>query len=205
MTVIDHVANLKLSDEQEKGHFNELRALAYLAKGLGFLYGQVQRVEAEVTKRLSNDKQVYIFGNVPQMLGIDQDLVACAFHWYAVTVCNYVTMVGWLANNGDSNKAREYMKHVLPEVYVWRHKIAAHFAIVDRRSDDSAADLAMSVIFPIFFDRDAFYTGPFRLTITKGGKQSTSRQGLRWSLTHTHCDLIHRYWPETQRRNEAEH
>ncbi len=63
------------------------------------------------------------------MKGIPQDLVACYFHWYAVTVCNYAKLVGWLANDGDSIKAREYMERVLPQVYLWRHKVAAHFAI----------------------------------------------------------------------------
>jgi len=145
--VIDHIANLKLSDEQEKGQFNELRSLAYLATGLRFLYEQVQSVEAEVIKRLPKDKRISIFGDAPEMQGINQDLVACAFHWYAVTVCNYVKMVGWLANNGNSSGARDYMQCVLPQVYLWRHKVAAHFALIDPRSGDNAADLAMSVMF----------------------------------------------------------
>jgi hypothetical protein len=193
--VIDHIANLKLSDEQEKGQFNELRSLAYLATGLRFLYEQVQSVEAEVIKRLPKDKRISIFGDAPEMQGINQDLVACAFHWYAVTVCNYVKMVGWLANNGNSSGARDYMQCVLPQVYLWRHKVAAHFAIIDPRSGDNAADLAMSVMFPISFDNDAFYTGSLTLTITKDGRQNRSRQDMRWSLTHTHSDLIPRYWP----------
>ncbi len=195
MRVIDHIANLKLSDEQEKGQFNELRSLAYLATGLRFLYEQVQSVEAEVIKRLPKDKRISIFGDAPEMQGINQDLVACAFHWYAVTVCNYVKMVGWLANNGNSSGARDYMQCVLPQVYLWRHKVAAHFAIIDPRSGDNAADLAMSVMFPISFDNDAFYTGSLTLTITKDGRQNRSRQDMRWSLTHTHSDLIPRYWP----------
>ena len=195
MRVIDHIANLKLSDEQEKGQFNELRSLAYLATGLRFLYEQVQSVEAEVIKRLPKDKRISIFGDAPEMQGINQDLVACAFHWYAVTVCNYVKMVGWLANNGNSSGARDYMQCVLPQVYLWRHKVAAHFAIIDPRSGDNAADLAMSVMFPISFDNDAFYTGSLTLTITKDGRQNRSRQDMRWSLTHIHSDLIPRYWP----------
>lgn len=194
MRVIDYIANLKLSDEQEQGHFNELRSLSYLATGLRFIYEQVRRVEAEVIKRLPKSKQVTILGNAPEMQGVNQDLVACAFHWYAVTACNYVKMVGWLANDGDSREAREYMQTVLPQVYLWRHKVAAHFAIIDPQRRDNAADLAMSVMFPISFDNDAFYTGSFTLTITKGGTKSTSRQDMRWSLTHTHRDLVDRYW-----------
>ncbi len=190
MRVIDHIATLKLSDEQEKGYFNELRSLDYLARGLWFLCDQIQKVEAEVVNRVGNG--YWSFGNAPEMRGIDQNLVACAFHWYAVTVCNYVKMVGWLANSGDSNRAREYMECVLPQVYLWRHKVAAHFAIIDPRRDDSAADLARSVMFPIFFCDDAFYAGSLPII----GKLYTGHQNMRWSLTHTHRDLIPRYWPE---------
>ena len=193
--VIDHITNLKLSDEQEKGHFNELRSLAYLTTGLRFLYEQVQRVEAEVINRLPKHKQVYILGNTREMQGINQELVACAFHWYAVTVCNYAKLVGWLAYGDDKTKVLAYLKRVLPQVYVWRNKIGSHFARHSPKNDNPAT-LVMSVMFPIAFESDAFYTRPFTLTITKGGKQSTSRQDVRWSLTHTHCDLIPRYWPE---------
>jgi len=193
--IIDHVDRLELPDDKANTQFNELRSLDYLAKGLRFLYEQVQRVEAEVIKRVAKDKQVFIFGNATQMQGINQDLVACAFHWCAVTACNYVKMVGWLANNGNSCKAREYMERVLPQVHLWRHKIAAHFAIIDPRKDDNPADLAKSVVFPICFDSDAFYAGSLRIGMSIGGKKSTSRKDMRWSLTHTHRDLIPRYWP----------
>jgi hypothetical protein len=204
MRAIDYIANLKLSDEQEKGHFNELYSLAYLATGLRFLYEQVQSVEAEVIKRLPKDKQVIIFGNAPQMQGINQDLVACAFHWYAVTVCNYTRLVGWLAYGDDKTKVSAYLKRVLPQVYVWRNKIGSHFARHSPKNDNPATRV-VSVMFPIKFENDAFCTQPFMLTTTKGGKQSTSQQDMRWSLTHTHCDLIPRYWPENTRKSKAEH
>ena len=194
MRVIDYIDNLKLLDEQEERQFNELRSLDYLATGLRFLYERVQTVEDEVINRVQKKKQVIIFGDAPEMQGINQDLVACAFQWYAVTACNYVKMVGWLANSGDSSKEREYMQSVLPQVYLWRHKVAAHFAVIDPQRDDNAADLTMSVMFPISFENDAFYTGLFTLMTSKGGKKCRSRQDMRWSLIHTHCDLIPRYW-----------
>ena len=132
------------------------------------------------------------------MKGIPQDLVACSFHWYAVTVCNYAKLVGWLANDGDSIKAREYMERVLPQVYLWRHKVAAHFAIIDPqtkgRHPDTAADLAKGVMFTLSFDDDAFYANSLGLTMTQKGKSSTSRHDMRWSLTYTHRNLISRYW-----------
>ncbi len=198
MIEIDHIDKLKLTKDEAEKHFNELNSLRYLESGLWFLYNQVVKIENEVAERTPKNKRVLHFGNSPDLEGIPQDLVACAFHWYAVTVCNYVKMVGWLVNSGDSTKAREYMKRVLPEVYLWRHKVAAHFAIIDPRKEDNVADLAMSVIFPVSYDDDAFYTGSLMLSLNMSGKQSTNRQDMRWSLTHTHHDLVPRYWPPQQ-------
>jgi len=197
--LIDFIDKLEMPDDKVKIHYNELHSLNYLAAGLKFLYDQVQKLEAEIASRIPKDKKSFHFSNSPVMKGIPQDLVACSFHWYAVTLCNYAKLVGWLANNGDSIKAREYMERVLPQVYLWRHKVAAHFAIIDPqtkgRHPDTAADLAKSVMFPLSFDDDAFYANSLGLTMTQKGKSSTSRHDMRWSLTHTHRNLISRYWP----------
>lgn len=198
MIVIDHIDSIILNDEEETRCFNELHSLQYLSQGLWFLYRQVQSIETKIADNIEKDKKVLIFGNAPELKNIPQSLVVCAFHWYSVSVCNYVKLVGWLANNNDSTKAREYMERVLPQVYLWRHKVAAHFAIINPRKDDSAADLAKSVMFPISFEDDAFYTNSLKLTQSSGGKTSTSRQDMRWSLTHTHNSLIPRYWPPEQ-------
>jgi hypothetical protein len=192
---VDYVDKLQLTKDYAEKHGNELKSLRYLARGLWFLHEQISQIETQIAAKIPKGKHVFHFGNSPDLEGIPQDLVACTFHWYAVTACNYVKMVGWLANNGDSTKAREYMAKVLPAVHLWRHKVAAHFAIIDPRTGDNAADLAMSVIFPVSYDNNAFYTGSLTLTMSTGGKQSTNRQDMRWSLTQTHKELIPRYWP----------
>lgn len=196
--ILDHTDKLELPDNKVKTQFNELRSLCYLATGLRFLCEQVQKVEAEAIKRVANDRKVLIFGNAAGMQGINQGLVACAFHWYAVTVCSYVKMVGWLVNDGDSSKALKYIKDIIPAVYVWRNKVAAHFAEIAPKKEDNPADLGKSVMFPISFDDDAFCTGSLTLTLGTGGRSFTSRQDMRWSLTHTHRSLIPRYWPPKQ-------
>ena len=193
--VLDHIDHLQLSSEEVRKYSNELHSLHYLSQGLFFLHDQVFKIETHIKEITPKDKHIFQFGNLPSLKGVPQELVACAFHWYAVTVCNYVKMIGWLANNGNSAKAREYMENVLPQVHLWRHKVAAHFAIIDPHKDDNAADLATSVIFPISYDNDAFYAGSLILSKTTGGKQSTSRRNMRWSLTHTHRSLANRYWP----------
>jgi hypothetical protein len=195
--MIDHIDNLNLTDNQVRNSYNELHSLDYLAEGLKFLYDQVQKLEAEVIKRVGKDKRVCLYGNAPTLKGVPHGLVACAFHWYAVTVCNYVKMVGWL-EGGDSNKARQYTESVLPQVYLWRHKVGAHFARhtpkLTGKNKDTVADLAMSAMFPIAFINDAFYASPFKLSLRQSGRPSTS-QSMQWSLTHTHRELIPRYWP----------
>ncbi len=194
---IDYIDRLQLSEEDEKKDFNELNSLSYLASGLWFLYDQILKIETQIGERTPKNKRVFHFGNSPDLEGIPQELVACAFHWYAVTVCNYVKMVGWLVNDGDSKKATDYLKRVIPPVKLWRDKVGAHFARHSPKGEN-AADLAMSVMFPISFDDDAFYTGSLTLKINRAGKQSTSQQDMRWSLTHTHRDLIPRFWPPKQ-------
>lgn len=195
MVKIDYINNLEITDDEAKKRHNELLSLSYLAKGLDFLYNQVGKLEAQIAENLGKDIKVSMFGNAPQLKGIPQDLVACAFHWYAVTICNYVKMVGWLAYSEDSTKATDYLKQVVPPVKLWRDKVGAHFARISPRKDDTPADLAMSVISPIPFDDDAFYAGSLRLSLSEGGILSTSRPDMRWSLTHTHRNLIPRYWP----------
>lgn len=191
--IVDQVDNFVLTNEQTNQYFNELHSLAYLSEGLNFLYGQIRKIEDDVVARLDPHKLVSIFGNAPQLQGVPQGLVACAFHWYAVSVCNYVRLTGWLTHGNDPDRATEYVNQVIPAVHLWRNKVAAHFSITDPRSNDTPADLAKSVVFPISFDDDAFFAGSLTLSMSRAGRASKSRQDMRWSLTHCHNDLCARY------------
>ena len=116
--ILDYIDNIQLSDDRVKAYYNELHSLGYLAQGLSFLYEQVQRLEAKVIEQIPSNQKVFLFGNAPVLSSVPRSLVACAFHWYAVTVCNYVRMVGWLAAGGDSTKADDYVRRVLPAVHI---------------------------------------------------------------------------------------
>ena len=194
--LIDHIEPVELDDDEVSRYGNELRSLAYLSEGLQFLYKQVDRLQAKVREVLPDDKVFTLYGNAPPLRNVPQGLLACAFHWYAVSVCNYVRMVGWLATGEDPKKATGYIRRVIPQVYVWRNKVGAHFARIAPRPEDTMADLAASVIFPIAFEDDAFWTGAVLLSVRQGGRTSTSRTDMRWSLTHTHRELSTRYWPD---------
>jgi hypothetical protein len=196
--VLDYVDSLTLDASAAEQYANELRSLAYLSQGLVFLDGQVRRIEQVVTESLDPAKRFTILGNHPVLNQVPQGLVASAFHWYAVSACNYVQLTGWLAKSEDLKQANRYLKSVIPEVKIWRDKVGAHFARVDPRRDDSIADLLASVMFPIAFDDNAFWTGTFTLAVSRGGVGSSSRADMRWSLTDTHRKLTERYWPSAK-------
>ena len=195
--ILDHLEPLEVTDEFASAHKNELNSLGYLSQGMSFLYRQVKDI-GEKAFNQQPDKQVFSFGNAPGFEWVPQGLLACSFHWYSVSACNFVRMIGWLGSDGDTDRALEYVRRVIPSVYVWRNKVAAHFAITDPRQDDSPADLAASVMFPIAFSDDAFITSPFTLAMSSGESSSASRDDMNWSLTKTHAELGERYWPEAR-------
>ena len=129
-------------------HSNELRSLQYLCKGLNHLNAQVVEIENRIRHALPKDQAVFLYGNAPQLNGVPQDLIACFFHWYSVTVCNYVRLAGWLGNGPGTERAKNYLTNVLPEVSLCWDKVGAHFARVNPRQRgpkaDSEADLNQS-------------------------------------------------------------
>ena len=92
--ILDYVDRLELQDEDLERYFNEIRSLNYLSQGLSFLDAQVQKIEATVIEKLPKNLQVSVFGHHPDLAEVPQDLIACAFHWYSVTACNYVKLIG---------------------------------------------------------------------------------------------------------------
>ena len=194
--VLDHVESIELSDEERQHHFNELKSLDYLAGGLRWLATNVRMVEQRYLEQEDPKMFAFAFGNVPGKEWVPWGMLACAFHWYAVSSCNYARLVGWLGNDGDSPKATDYFKSVLPNVHVWRNKVAAHFAVTDPHDEDTPADLAASVLFPIGFQDDSFVASPFTLAKGDPSGSSSSREDMTWSLTHVHAQLCQRFWPQ---------
>ena len=197
--IIDHIDELELSREAEAKYGNELISLAYLSEGLWFLYHNLRRIEEKVVDVLGNDVQCSFIGSPPGFEWIPQGLVACSFHWYAVSACNYVRLVGWLAcreSQTEVDKVDKYVKRVLGPVKTWRNKVGAHFAQTTRHNEDNDATRSASVMFPVGFEDDAFCSQPFTLVLGRADKKSTSRNDMRWGLTHTHRTLAARYWPD---------
>ncbi|MFC1874908.1 hypothetical protein ACFLY3_01960 [Chloroflexota bacterium] len=195
---LDYIDNFTLSGENLTEYSNELNSLRYLSEGLSFLYKQVKKVEVAVVKRIDPKTYILSYGNDPRMAGIPVDLIACSFHWYSVSICNYALMVGWLRHTIEptSSLPWDYVDSIMPVVRAWRDKVAAHFSKADiRYRGDNTAEKEVSVFYPIAFDDDAFFAAPMKLRMTKKGKRITSDILQKWSLTKTHEQLQPRYWP----------
>jgi hypothetical protein len=197
--MLDYVEKFDLPKNEHPKYVNELQSLHYLRVGLELLYKQVKKVEDEVSKRLPHNKVCFYYGNAPELKGVPKELIACSFHWYAVSVCNYALLVGWLRKVTEPNSsttAKGYLNSALPkEVIDWRNKVAAHFARTDDYERDNPAECMVSTLFPFGFYDDAFHASPMKLTITQGGKVSRSDSLKPWSLTKLHEELRKRYWP----------
>ncbi len=191
LTEFDRIDNHALPDKPSGNQSNALNSLRYLAEGLAWLAQSVHEQEQILLRRLPAEKRITMWGNDPLLREVPMGLLACSFHWYAVSACNFVRLAGWLTNGGDDAAALEYTKSVLPDVKVWRDKVGAHFAIASPLEKDSQADLMSSVLFPIGFDDDHFVAAPFNLVL--GGKDPSTSSLKTWSVTAHHLELRRRF------------
>ena len=128
-----------------------------------------------------------------------RDLIWCSFSWYAVTACNYVSLVGMLGHSavGKPEERKKYVCGVLGPVQTYRDKYAAHPACLESKRDRSA-DRVASTLDLLIYDDGRFFAAGWNVSTKKKGNPSKS-SGCRWSLTETHEALAKRFWP----RNEA--
>ena len=197
--LLDYIDGLELPDIEADARSNELNSLAYLWQGLEWLAGQTALIETELCRRFECEKTVaFVMGNHPAFGGIPMGLVACTFHWYAVSACNYVRLVGWLTHENDEVRASKYVERVIPRVLLWRNKVASHFAMTapkpTGRTNDTPADLAASVMFPVAFYDRSLVASPLRLAFdhATGGSQS---RNMEWGITVSHAALAERFHP----------
>lgn len=196
----DHIDGFELSDELLQQFANEANALDTLITGLNFHFGQVSNVESVVRSRIEPGTGVFVVGNDPLTDGLPMHLITCSFHWYAVSVCNFVRLIGWLHHTHDPTAMRpdHYVEAVLRDVLPFRDKVAAHFARVFPKSNkrDCSAEREISVITNVGFHGDTFVASPLTLALSRGCDSSTSSSLRPWSLTKVHNDLRKRYWPD---------
>jgi len=195
-TVLDHVNNIVLVPEFST--IKNCHALKSLKLGLWTLASGVRTEEIRNSKRL--------------LMAISMDerdfLIACYFHWFAISLVNYIRLIGfvdvmqknrWAIERLQEKSIKSYVKlhcknyiNSVPEVediLAWRNKVAAHFAATDPWEKDNIGTLQDSIQHPITYCRPYYYA--HRHTFGLGGIQSDIPG---WSLTQTFESLGPRYW-----------
>lgn len=208
---LDTIASITVDSER---FFNECRTLQMLRTGLLGIADNLKRREAAWGQWTQGKVKFHVHGLDIDGTKGDLDLIACFFHWFGVSVCNYARLVGFVgclsrgdfarADLGDPARCRDvkaavdaYVDSVaeLSDVLVWRNKVGAHFAITAPRKDDNISTLDMSVMFPVSFTDGRYRVG--ELTLTRTSAAGTLRSAIpHWSVTTVFESLLPRYWPD---------
>jgi hypothetical protein len=209
LITLDAIAGISVDPTD---YFNECRTLHMLSTGLAGIAGHLKRREAMWQPPTGGEVRF-------SSLGLDfdgtkghLDEIACLFHWFGVSVCNYTRLVGFVrglsANEftrddlGDAAKFQDVRSAVnacvrsvaeLSDVVVWRNKVGAHFAITAPEGSDNVATLDMSVMFPVSFSSGRYRVGEY--TLSRTGATGTHKSAIPcWSVTEVFESLITRYW-----------
>jgi hypothetical protein len=195
MPLEDLTDGFALSDELLKRYQNEVRALRILWSGLEYLDGQVRLGEQAIRGDEPQPSKHFFWEATGTGVDLPMGLITCSFHWYAVSACNFVRLIGWVRRDTDSTAPRplEYVDAVLPEVKPFRDKVAAHFARMSQDSRDTDAEKLASMIGPPAIVNGVFVINAMQVHVWRGGQGSDSSTLPAWSLTEVHGRLADRY------------
>ena len=200
VTVLDFLAEITVPGKVFERPGNEYWALVCLRRGLEFLYRQAQMCDELVKQQIDPTGSTTFagFGNLPQLDVVPKPLLTCAFHWYAISACQYVRTVGAIASRlalwKTPTKPLDYVRKVIPEVLAFRDKVAAHFAWTTKNDKDNDAERLASIIPPLAFVEDSFHVGAGLLVVQRSGVESSSDTLTPWSICKIHEQLRDRYW-----------
>ncbi len=199
-TILDHIDNIVVPGSVLTEPANEYWALRWLWHGMEFLYCQANRCD-DVAKQVVNPNgnvRFWSSGNFPAFQHVPHALLTCSFHWYAISACQYVGTVGAIAHRQDNARPgwRDYVKAVIPEVFAFRNKVAAHFAWCIGDNRDNPAERFASIMPSLTFADDCFQIAGYAVGVRQAGKASDSTAIQPWSLCRVHERLRQRYWPE---------
>lgn len=199
LTVLDHIDNITVAGRVFEHPANEYWALVCLRQGMEFLYRQAQQCDLAMKAMVNPSGNVKYggFGNLPEMRAIPTALLTCAFHWYAISACQYARTVGAIAYRQDAARPfpPQYVAAVIPDVLAFGDKVAAHFAWSTQNSKDNEAERLASILPPLTFENDSFHVGGLTVALCRAGKASDSQSIMPWSLCKVHDRLRVRYWP----------
>jgi hypothetical protein len=202
ITILDYIDNITVPGKVFYEPCNEFWALKFLHDGMEFLYRKALFCDKAIKQQVNPEGNIRVSGggNLPWFNQIPIPLLTCAFHWYAISACQYVKTVGAIACKLDPNRPHpgEYAKNIIPDVVAFRDKCAAHFAWSTKNKHDNNAERLASILPPLTFTDDSFFVGGLTVVVRHRGKASNSETIKPWSLCRVHEKLRKRYWPHEQ-------
>ena len=219
IVTLDAIAGISVDAND---YSNECRTLQVLSTGLVGIADNLRRREAAWRQQTAGKFKFHVYGLDIDGTKGNLDLIACFFHWFGVSLCNFARLVGFVrglsanefsrADLSDTTKFEAikscvdgYVNTVteLSDVLVWRHKVGAHFAITAPRKSDNVSTLDMSVMFPVTFTDGQYRVG--ELTLTRRNSTGTHTSAIPcWSVTEVFENLLPRYWPHITMTPNAE-
>lgn len=201
---LDSVSGIKM-DTDSPGIAN-LHALSYLPIGIFNLANEVRRFE--INMAMGIDFPIAKPDMLAGPVGPNFDIVACCFGWYSISITNYLRLVALVklveinqwkrADISDAKNFKtikkfcsDYVRDVCPDIYIWRNKVAAHFAITDPFHDDNLGALEYSSMNQVVYMNPYYYVGASQW-VTAAGESNFPK----WALTETFEKLAPRLWPE---------
>lgn len=197
-TILDYQDNISVEGAPFTEPTNEYYALICIRNGLGHLYRFAKKCDEICLSQLNPKKDVSFWGNYPGVTDIPYPLLTCAFQWYAVSVCQYVKLIGTIAYRQDNTRktSGQYLNSIIPEVKAYRDKVAAHFAWLTKNEHDNDAERLASIIPQVSFMNNSFHVGALIVSKSSKGKMTNSKKIKPWSMVNTYRSLQERYWPE---------
>lgn len=211
-TTLDYVDNIVVPGDVFREPTNEYWALMCLWQGMEHLNAQVVKCEltakesvesgAEQLFSFAPDLKIKVegltsFGRMPEAIRGATKLLTMSFHWYAISACQFVCLVGAIAKRLNDSRPlpNEYAEPIIPEVVAFRNKVAAHFAWSSENNRDNDAERLASILPPLGYNHGRICVGSMTVQLRQGSKSSTSSDIKEWSLSEVHERLMKRYLP----------
>ena len=198
--ILDHPCPISVDTSSGPSYGNELQVLGAWQNGLHFLYRQVRAMEeaapAKIVSKLTGNELM----EQPKSECVFDNL-GCCFQWYAITLCNYVELVGRIGWELDQDRpkkllpVRKYLEQVVGPVLSYRNFVAAHVARA-HGTRSNAAERFASLIPPSALVNGNYIAGAYTVHMRQSGTVSKSGAIQPWSLTKKHEELAPRYWPK---------
>ena len=204
MRVLDHTSGIQIDPDNPP--LKNMHALQDSIAGLYCLAGSVRQREREYYA--ADEYAENVSFSIGRWGAPPAPELPCLFNWFSITLPNYLRLVGLVElmtkNNWRSDAlakpanhktisrhCKKYVEDCIPEIYLWRNKVAAHFAATDPFKDDSLGTLEQSLMNSISFSNGYYRVGQFHW-VTAGEKALLKQ----WSVTETFEQLSPRFWPE---------